>query len=68
MIKYDKLEYALPNENKIYIIDKNVYFNWNNRLNKVLSNDKFFIVISKEENKTNQAYQHPVCHSIFMGL
>ena len=57
MIKYEKLEDALPNENKIYIIDKNVYFNWNNRLNKVLSNDKFFIVISKEDNKTNQTYQ-----------
>lgn len=55
MIIYKKIESYLESNNitkKIWIIDKNVFELWSDRILKIINRDKFFILESKEENKT----------------
>ncbi len=59
MIIYQKIEsYLTENDKRIWVIDKNLFNIWKNRINSFIGSDKIFILESTEKNKTMDSYQH----------
>lgn len=59
MIIYQKIEsYLTDNNKRIWVIDKNLFNIWKNRIDSFIGSDKFFILESTEKNKTMDSYQN----------
>ena len=62
MIIYKKIESYLisniKNNKKVWIIDKNIFNLWEQRINNIINNDKYYIVESTEDNKSIESYQN----------
>ena len=59
MIKYISIEEYFNHDrsnNKVFVIDSNLYKNWKERINKIINGKHFFILESTEKNKNINTY------------
>ena len=61
MIIYQEIEsYLTDNDKRVWVIDKNLFDIWKNRINSFIGSDKYFILESIEKNKTMDSYENIV--------